>query len=126
MAELKITDENYEEIIAANKVVLIDFWATWCAPCRRLAPIVAQIADEYEGKAAVGKYNVENNDVLSSYRALSLFNYLTQNTSIDPAAIKHSGRGEYAPIADNSTPEGRSKNRRIEIKVYNSLNSLVR
>ncbi|MBO4845658.1 MAG: flagellar motor protein MotB [Lachnospiraceae bacterium] len=71
-----------------------------------------------------GKY--ENNDVLSSYRALSLFNYLTQNTSIDPAAIKHSGRGEYAPIADNSTPEGRSKNRRIEIKVYNSLNSLVR
>ena len=71
-----------------------------------------------------GKY--ENNDVLSSYRALSLFNYLTQNTSIDPASIKHSGRGEYAPIADNSTPEGRSKNRRIEIKVYNSLNSLVR
>ena len=71
-----------------------------------------------------GKY--ENNDVLSSYRALSLFNYLTQNTSIDPASIKHSGRGEYAPIADNSTPEGRSKNRRIEIKVYNSLNSIVR
>ena len=71
-----------------------------------------------------GKY--ENNDVLSSYRALSLFNYLTQNTSIDPASIKHSGRGEYAPIADNSTPEGRSKNRRIEIKVCNSLNSLVR
>ena len=71
-----------------------------------------------------GKY--ENNDVLSSYRALSLFNYLTQNTTIDPASIKHSGRGEYAPIADNSTPEGRSKNRRIEIKVYNSLNSLVR
>jgi thioredoxin 1 len=65
MAELKITDENYEEIIAANKVVLIDFWATWCAPCRRLAPIVAQIADEYDGKAAVGKYNVENNDVLT-------------------------------------------------------------
>ena len=71
-----------------------------------------------------GKY--ENNDVLSSYRALSLFNYLTSNTSIDPATIKHSGRGEYAPIADNSTPEGRSKNRRIEIKVYNSLNSIVR
>ncbi len=71
-----------------------------------------------------GKY--ENNDVLSSYRALAMFNYLMDNTNIDPATVKHSGRGEYAPIADNSTPEGRSKNRRIEIKIYNSLNSIVR
>lgn len=69
-----------------------------------------------------GKY--ENNDVLSSYRALSMFNYLKDNTSIPPEMIKHSGRGEYVPIADNSTPEGRSKNRRIEIKLYNSLNSI--
>ncbi len=71
-----------------------------------------------------GRY--ENNDVLSSYRALAMFDYLIQNTNIDPATIKHSGRGEYSPIADNSTPEGRSKNRRIEIKIYNSLNSIVR
>lgn len=69
-----------------------------------------------------GKY--ENNDVLSSYRALSMFNYLKDDTSIPPEMIKHSGRGEYVPIADNSTPEGRSKNRRIEIKLYNSLNSI--
>lgn len=71
-----------------------------------------------------GKY--ENNDVLSSYRALAMFNYLMDNTSIDPKTVKHSGRGEYMPIADNATPEGRSKNRRIEIKIYNSLNSIVR
>ena len=71
-----------------------------------------------------GRY--ENNDVLSSYRALAMFNYLTENTNINPAEIKHSGRGEYVPIADNSTPEGRSKNRRIEIKIYNSLNSIVK
>ncbi|MCR5799427.1 MAG: flagellar motor protein MotB [Lachnospiraceae bacterium] len=70
-----------------------------------------------------GKY--ENNDVLSSYRALAMFNYLVNNTGLDPAAIKHSGRGEYVPIADNSTPEGRMKNRRIEIKIYNSLNSII-
>jgi len=69
-----------------------------------------------------GKY--ENNDVLSSYRALSMFNYLKDNTSIPPEMMKHSGRGEYVPVADNSTPEGRSKNRRIEIKLYNSLNSI--
>ena len=62
-----------------------------------------------------------NNDVLSSYRALSMFEYLVQNTSLDPAKLKHSGRGEYMPVADNSTPEGRAKNRRIEIKIYNTL-----
>ncbi len=65
----------------------------------------------------------ENNDVLSSYRALSMFNYLIENTSLEPSQIKHSGWGEYIPIADNSTPEGRAKNRRIEIKIYNTLSS---
>ena len=68
-----------------------------------------------------GRY--QNNDVLSSYRALAVFNYLRDNTSIDPAIMKHSGRGEYLPIADNSTPEGRAKNRRVEIKIYNSLSA---
>ena len=62
-----------------------------------------------------------SNDVLSSYRALAMFEYLVQNTSLDPADLKHSGRGEYMPVADNSTPEGRAKNRRIEIKIYNTL-----
>ncbi len=66
-----------------------------------------------------GKY--ENNDVLSSYRALAVFNYLKDNSAIDPSIMKHSGRGEYMPIADNSTPEGRAKNRRVEIKVFNAL-----
>ena len=55
-----------------------------------------------------GRY--ENNDVLSSYRALAVFDYLKDNASIDPSIMKHSGRGEYEPIADNSTPEGRAKN----------------
>ena len=63
----------------------------------------------------------KSNDVLSSYRALSMFEYLVQNTSLDPSKLKHSGRGEYMPVADNSTPEGRAKNRRIEIKIYNTL-----
>ena len=68
-----------------------------------------------------GRY--ENNDVLSSYRALTVLNYLKENAAIDPGVMKHSGRGEYLPIADNSTPEGRAKNRRVEIKIYNSLSA---
>lgn len=68
-----------------------------------------------------GRY--ENNDVLSSYRALAVFDYLKDNASIDPSIMKHSGRGEYEPIADNSTPEVRAKNRRVEIKIYNALSA---
>jgi chemotaxis protein MotB len=64
-----------------------------------------------------------NNDELSSGRALSVFNYLLSVTDLDPANIKHAGRGEYVPIADNSTAEGRAKNRRVEIKIYTALSS---
>ena len=64
-----------------------------------------------------------NNDELSSGRALSVFYYLEDNTSLDMSKVKHSGRGEYIPIADNSTEEGRAKNRRVEIKIYTSLSS---
>ena len=68
-----------------------------------------------------GKY--EDNNVLSMYRALTVADYIKDITSLNPANIKPSGRGEYVPIADNATEEGRARNRRVEIKVYNSYNS---
>ncbi len=64
-----------------------------------------------------------NNDELSSGRALTIFYYLTENTVLDPENIVHTGRGQYAPIADNSTDEGRARNRRVEIKIYNPLSA---
>lgn len=64
-----------------------------------------------------------NNDELSAGRALSVFYYLRDNTTLDMSRVKHSGRGEYIPIADNSTPEGRAMNRRVEIRIYNALSS---
>ena len=64
-----------------------------------------------------------NNNVLSMYRALTVADYIRDITSLDPKYIKSSGRGEYVPIADNATEEGRARNRRVEIKIYNSYNS---
>lgn len=65
-----------------------------------------------------------NNDELSSGRAQSVFDYLISHTDLDPAKIKHSGRGEYVPVADNSVPEGRARNRRVEIRIYNPKSPL--
>ncbi|WP_026509961.1 OmpA/MotB family protein [Butyrivibrio sp. LC3010] len=69
-----------------------------------------------------GKYT--NNDELSDGRALSVFYYLLENTNLEPSNLKHSGRGEYEPVADNSTPEGRARNRRVEIRIYNPLSPM--
>ena len=64
-----------------------------------------------------------DNDVLSMFRALTVANYIRDNTAIEPSHVKSSGRGEYCPVADNSTAEGRARNRRVEIKIFNSYNS---
>ncbi|MBO5302612.1 MAG: flagellar motor protein MotB [Lachnospiraceae bacterium] len=65
----------------------------------------------------------KNNDVLSMYRALNVADYIRSKTELNPGLLKSSGRGEYVPVADNATPEGRARNRRVEIKVYNSYSS---
>ena len=63
---LKITDENAKELIESGKPVVIDFWAEWCGPCRQIAPIVDELAAQYEGQDVIGKYNVDDDSELSS------------------------------------------------------------
>lgn len=61
------TDQNFDETVLGSDVpVLVDFWAPWCGPCRAIAPLIEQLADEYEGKASVAKVNVDDNMEISS------------------------------------------------------------
>ena len=66
MELVTITDDNFEEeVIKSDKPVLIDFWAVWCGPCRMIAPIVEELAKEYEGKVKIGKLDVDSNQQTS-------------------------------------------------------------
>lgn len=56
-----VTDSNFEQTISTNKTVLVDFWATWCGPCRALAPTIVELAKEYTGKVLIGKLDVDEN-----------------------------------------------------------------
>ncbi|MCM1070105.1 MAG: thioredoxin [[Clostridium] fimetarium] len=70
---MTITDENARELIESGKPVVIDFWATWCGPCVGMAPIIDELANEYEGRVVIGKYNVdEEGDLSTEYRIMSL------------------------------------------------------
>ncbi len=65
---LTINSSNYNELIAGSIPVVIDFWAEWCGPCRMMTPIVEKLAEEFEGRAAIGKCNVdEEDDITSNY-----------------------------------------------------------
>jgi len=63
--EIEITEQNFESLVSGNSPVVIDFWATWCGPCRRLAPVIEELAGQYEGKAVIGKCDIEENTELT-------------------------------------------------------------
>jgi thioredoxin 1 len=58
---IELTDANFDQIITSDKPVLVDFWAEWCGPCKMIGPVVEELAGDYEGKAVVGKLNVDEN-----------------------------------------------------------------
>ncbi|MDQ0476401.1 thioredoxin [Chryseobacterium gotjawalense] len=63
---LEITDQSFQEMVLnSDKPVLVDFWAVWCGPCRTLGPIIEEVAADFEGKAVVGKVDVDNNQQVS-------------------------------------------------------------
>ena len=70
---LAITTENFETLVKGDQLVVVDFWATWCGPCRHIAPIVEEVAAEYEGKAVIGKCDTdENGDIAMQFGVMNI------------------------------------------------------
>ncbi len=71
--EVTITNENFNQYLNGDLPFVVDLWATWCGPCRAIAPIIAQLAEQYDGKVVVGKCDVEeNDDIAIEYRVSSI------------------------------------------------------
>ena len=94
----------------------------------KLSAVVSTYSDNmisvegHTDNVPISSEKYEDNDVLSAYRALAVKNYFVEHTVLEPSKIRATSCGEYTPIADNGTNEGRALNRRVEIKVYNSFN----
>lgn len=63
---LELTDSNFDQIVASDKPVLVDFWAEWCGPCKMIAPTVEELAKDFDGKAVIAKLDVDSNPLVSA------------------------------------------------------------
>jgi thioredoxin 1 len=71
--EITVTDNNYQEVLSSELPIVLDFWATWCGPCRQIGPYIAELAEEYAGRVVVGKCNIEEaTDLTSDYGIMSV------------------------------------------------------
>ena len=94
MSEVIITNANFQsEVLEADKTVLVDFWADWCGPCKKLSPIISQIATENEGKLKVGKVNVDEQMALASKYKI---------TTIPTAILFQNGRADKTAVGFKS------------------------
>ncbi len=96
---MEITDANFEGLVSGDKPVMVDFWAEWCGPCRMITPIIEELAAEYEGKAIIGKVNVDENDEITGQygiRNIPTILYFKNGEVVD----KFVGAGQKSVLED--------------------------
>ena len=107
---LELTDSNFEELaLKSDKPVVVDFWAEWCGPCRMVGPVVEELAKEYDGKAVIGKVNVDNNPQTAmkyGIRSIPTILFLKNGEVVDrsvgavpKATLAGKLDGQLAPVA---------------------------
>lgn len=95
---IEFTDDNFQETALAGGVSVVDFWAAWCGPCRLVGPIIDDLATEYEGRAAIGKVDVDNNPEISQkygVRSIPTIIFIKDGEVVD----KHVGAATKATLA---------------------------
>ena len=100
--EIKLNKDNFEEVLKSEKPVLVDFWATWCGPCRMLAPALETVAKEYADRMTVGKVNVdEEMELAIRYKIVSIpALYLFENGEVKAKSIGYMDEGELKAFVD--------------------------
>ena len=101
---LEITDSNFEEIVLkSDKPVMVDFWAAWCGPCRMVGPIIDELSEEYEGKAVVGKVDIDSNQQYAAqFGVRNIPTVLVfKNGELVDRKVGVSSKNDYAQALDN-------------------------